>query len=266
MVTLGVRSMQEARQALPAESRETPDTMHHSPWNAVVTEAVGTFLFFFVGMGSVAVGVQALSIGLEPGGLIAVALAHGVSLAVLVSALGAVSGAHFNPAVTFGVWLTGHIHARRAIAYVLAQCIGGLAAAIALRNVLPAGLQTDLGLPRLTPGVQPLQGIAIEAVLTAILLVAVFGTAIDPRGPKVGGLMIGFAIAADILMGGQLTGAAMNPARWLAPAAETMIWDNWYVWIIGPLLGAAVAAAAYRFFLLPEASIARSPAEPESEA
>ena len=67
------------------------------------------------------------------------------------------------------------------------------------------------------------------------------------------------------LMGGQLTGAAMNPARWFAPAAETMIWDNWYVWIIGPLLGAAVAAAAYRFFLLPDASIARTPAEPDTE-
>ena len=235
-----------------------------SPWNAVIAEAIGTFLFFFVGMGSVAVGAYALSIGAEPGGLIAVALAHGVVLAVLVSALAAVSGAHFNPAVTFGVWLTGHIHARRAFAYVLAQSIGGLAAAVALRAVLPAGLQTDLGLPRLGPGVEPLQGIAIEAILTGVLLVAVFGTAIDLRAHKVGGLMIGLAVAADILMGGQLTGAAMNPARWLAPAAETMIWDNWYVWIIGPLLGAGVAALLYRYFLAPDASGERSPAAPES--
>jgi len=235
-----------------------------SPWNAVIAEAVGTFLFFFVGMGSVSVGVYALSLGAQPGGLIAVALAHGVALAVLVSALAAVSGAHFNPAVTFGVWLNGHIHTRRAIAYVLAQCIGGLAAAIALRAVLPAGLQTDLGLPRLGPGVQPLQGIAIEAILTAVLLIAVFGTAIDLRAHKVGGLMIGLAIAADILMGGQLTGAAMNPARWLAPAAETMTWDNWYVWIVGPLLGAAVAAVAYKYFFAPGASGERSPAAPES--
>ena len=240
--------------------------MNRSPWNAVVAEGVGTFLFFFVGMGAVSVGAQALAIGEEQGGIIAVALAHGIVLAVMVSALGAVSGAHFNPAVTFGVWLTGHIPARRGLAYVLAQCIGGLAAAVTLRAVLPAGLQTDLGLPVLTTGVQPLQGIAIEAVLTAILLVAVFGTAIDPRGPKVGGLMIGFAVGADILMGGQLTGAAMNPARWLAPAAETGIWDNWYVWIIGPLLGAAIAAAVYRFFLSPEASLARTPAEPDPEA
>jgi aquaporin Z len=233
-----------------------------NPWNAVIAEAVGTFLFFFVGMGSVSVGVFALSIGLAPGGLLAVALAHGLALAVLVSAFAAVSGAHFNPAVTFGVWLTGHISARRGFAYVLAQCIGGLLAAVALRAVLPAGLQTDLGLPRLAPGVQPVQGIAIEAILTGVLLVAVFGTAIDHRGAKIGGLAIGLAVAGDILMGGQLTGAAMNPARWLAPAAETGIWDNWYVWIIGPLLGAAVAALLYRFFLLPEADVERTPAEP----
>lgn len=237
-----------------------------NPWNAVLAEGVGTFLFLFVGMGSVSVGVFALSIGAEPGGLIAVALAHGLALAVLVSALAAVSGAHFNPAVTFGVWLADQIPARRALAYVLAQCIGGMAAAIALRNVLPAGLQTNLGLPILFPGVQPLQGIAIEAILTLVLLIAVFGTAIDPRGPKVGGLAIGLAVGADVLMGGQLTGAAMNPARWLGPAAETRIWDNWYVWIIGPLLGAAVAALLYRFFLRPEADLARTPAEPTPEA
>ena len=236
-----------------------------NPWNAVLAELVGTFLFLFVGMGSVAVGTYALTIGLEPGGLIAVALAHGVVLAVLISALAAVSGAHFNPAVTFGVWLANQIPGRMAFGYVLAQLIGALAAAMALRAVLPAGLQTDLGLPRLFPGVEPLQGIAIEAILTLVLVMVVFGTAIDPRGPKVGGLAIGLALAADIFMGGQLTGAAANPARWFGPAAETRIWDNGYVWIIGPLLGAAVAALLYRFFR-PEANPDRTPAEPTPAA
>jgi aquaporin Z len=233
-----------------------------SAWNAVIAEMVGTFLFFFVGMGSISVGVFAVSQGGEAGGLVAYALAHGLALAVLVSAFAAVSGAHFNPAVTFAVWLTGHIASRRAFAYVLAQLIGGLAAAVVLRAILPAGLQTNLGLPQLADGVTPLQGIAIEAILSGVLLVAVFGTAIDHRGAKIGGLAIGLAVAADIMMGGQLTGAAMNPARWFAPAAETMIWDNWYVWIVGPLLGAGVAALIYRFFLLPEADTERTPAEP----
>ena len=236
-----------------------------NPWNAVIAEGVGTFLFFFVGIGAVAVGDMALAAGQQPGGLVAVALAHGVVLAVLVSALGAVSGGHFNPAVTFGVWLADKIPGRRALAYVLAQCIGGIAAALAVRNVIPAGVSPHLGLPALAQGIGPLPGIAIEAVLTMILLAAVFGTAIDPRGPKIGGLAIGLAIAADIMMGGPLTGAAMNPARWLGPAAETRIWDNWYVWIIGPALGAAIVALAYRYFLLPDASMAGTPAESSRE-
>ena len=233
-----------------------------SPWNAVVAEGVGTFLFFFVGIGAVAAGDWALTVGQQPGGLLVVALAHGVVLAVLVSALGAVSGAHFNPAVTFGVWVADQIPTRRALAYVLAQLIGGLAAAVAVRNVLPASLTTTLGTPALGAGIGPLQGIAIEAVLTLILLVAVFGTAIDPRGPKVGGLAIGFAVGADVLMGGPLTGAAMNPARWLGPAATIGAYDNWFVWIVGPLVGAGIAALAYRYFLLPEARLGRTPAEP----
>jgi aquaporin Z len=226
---------------------------------------VGTFLFFFVGIGAAAAGDYALSLGQVPGGLLAVALAHGVVLAVLVSALGAVSGAHFNPAVTFGVWVAKQIPAHRALAYVLAQLIGGMLGGLAVKVVLPAKLASGLGLPALGPGIEPAAGIVIEAVLTVVLLVAVFGTAIDPRGPKVGGLAIGFAVGADILMGGPLTGGAMNPARWLASAANLGAYDNWYVWIIGPLLGAALAAIAYRFFLLPEANLAVTPATPTAE-
>ncbi|MDP8903824.1 MAG: aquaporin [Chloroflexota bacterium] len=236
-----------------------------NPWNAVIAEMAGTFLFFFVGIGSVAAGQLTGWAATDPAGLIVVALAHGVVLAVLVSALAAVSGAHFNPAVTFGVWVAAQIPGRRAVAYVLAQLIGGLLAALAVRALLPDGtLGANLGTPQLGLGISPFAGIAVEAVLTAILLVAVFGTAIDPRGPKVGGLAIGLAVAADILMGGPLTGAAMNPARWLGPAATTGIWADGYVWIFGPLIGAGIAALAYRFFLLPEASLVRTPATPEA--
>jgi len=232
-----------------------------SPWNALIAEIAGTFMFFFVGIGAVATldrvgGVDSAA------GLVVVALAHGVVLAVMVSALGAVSGAHFNPAVTFGVWLAGQIPGRRAVSYILAQLIGGLGAAWALRVVFPVAVSPTLGRPTVGAGIDPLAALGIEAVLTVILLTAVFGTAIDPRGPKVGGLAIGFAVAADILMGGPLTGAAMNPARWFAPAAVTGIWDNSWVWIVGPLIGAAVAALAYRYFFLPEADLLRTPAEP----
>jgi len=236
-----------------------------NPWNAVIAEIGGTFLFFFVGIGAVATLDRAAAGGAavdQAAGLVVVALAHGIVLAVLVSALMAVSGGHFNPAVTFGVWVAGQIPGRRAVAYVIAQLIGGLLAAWSLRYVFPMSVSPSLGTPALGQGIDALGGIAVEAVLTVILLVAVFGTAIDPRGPKVGGLAIGLAVGADILMGGPLTGAAMNPARWFGPAAVTGMWDNSFVWIVGPAIGAAIAAFAYRFLFLPEADLMRTPAEP----
>jgi MIP family channel proteins len=234
-----------------------------NPWNAVIAEGMGTFLFLFVGIGSVAMSDWTVSVAADPPGLIVIALAHGLALAVLVSALGAVSGAHFNPAVTFGVWIAGQIPSRRAVSYVLAQLIGGIAAAWSLRAVFNAEISRGLGTPQLGEGISVGAGIAIEAVLTVVLLVAVFGTAIDPRGPKVGGLAIGFALAAGIMMGGPLTGGALNPTRWLGPAVTSGIWTDGHVWVIGPLLGAAIAAVAYRFFFLPDATLDRTPATPE---
>ena len=230
----------------------------------VVAEMAGTFLFFFVGIGAVASLDRAGALsslasgGIDPAAaLIVVALAHGIVLAVLVSALGAVSGGHFNPAVTLGVWLTGKIDWHRAGAYVIAQLIGGLLAAWSLRLVFPVTVSQTLGTPALGSGIDPLAGILVETILTVILVTAVLGTAVDLRGPKIGGLAIGFAVAADVLMGGPLTGAAMNPARWLGPAAVAGLWDNWYVWIAGPLLGGAIAGAAYRYLFLVE----RGPAD-----
>ncbi|HEY8135265.1 MAG TPA: aquaporin [Candidatus Limnocylindrales bacterium] len=235
----------------------------------IVAELAGTFLFFFVGIGAVASldrlgGLSSLaSGGMDPAaGLLVVALAHGIVLAVLVSALGAVSGGHFNPAVTLGVWLTGKIHWHRALAYVVAQLIGAILAAWAVRIVIPATLSPSLGVPALGTDISAVAGILVEAVLTVILVIAVLGTAVDLRGPKIGGLAIGFAVAADILMGGPLTGAAMNPARWFGPAAVTGLWDNWYVWIVGPLLGGAIAGLAYRYLFVAEAD----PAEPATFA
>ncbi|HYI21038.1 MAG TPA: aquaporin [Candidatus Limnocylindrales bacterium] len=235
-----------------------------NPWNAVIAEIAGTFLFFFVGIGAAGWVSRAVTqgSGMDPASaLIVVALAHGVALAVLVSAMGAISGAHFNPAVTAAVWIAGQMPGRRAAAYMIAQLIGGILAAWMLRALYPADVFPELGIPRLT-GIDPLQGIAVEAVLTVVLLAAVFGTAIDPRAPKVGGLAIGLAVAADILMGGPLTGAAMNPARWFGPAVVTGDYSNSYVWIVGPIIGAVIAALAYRFLFLAEADLDRTPADP----
>lgn len=220
---------------------------------ALVAESVGTFLFFFVGAGSVVLGDYLVGNGGSSPGLLGVALAHGLALAVLASAFGAVSGAHFNPAVTLAVWMLGRIPASRAVMYVAAQLIGAAVAGFALRTIFPveAWQPSAIGTPALGPGISPLAGIAIEAILTALLVFVVIGTAVDPRGPKIGGLAIGLAVTADLLLGGPLTGAAMNPGRWFGPAVAAGAFANWYVWWIGPGIGAAAAAWLYRSLLAP---------------
>jgi MIP family channel proteins len=228
---------------------------------ALVAEAVGTFLFFFVAMGAVVLDTHT-----DGGvGLLGIALAHGLVLAVLVSALGAVSGGHFNPAVTVAVRLAGRIEWPSAVAYVVAQLVGAVAAGLALRAIFPEASwsPSNIGTPALDPSIGVAGGIAVEAVLTLVLVLTVFGTAVDPRAPRIGGLAIGLAVAADILMGGPLTGAAMNPARWFGPAVASATYANWYVWWIGPLLGAIVGAAIYRYVLEDRGSASVTPATPE---
>jgi len=229
---------------------------------ALVAEAVGTFLFFFVGAGAVVLTTHS---GDGSPGLVGVALAHGLALAVLVSALGAVSGAHFNPAVTVAVRLAGKIEWRQAVLYVIAQLIGAAGAGFALRSVFPESSwsPTNIGTPALGTGISVGAGIAIEAILTVVLILAVFGTAVDARAPRIGGLAIGLAVAGDILMGGPLTGAAMNPARWFGPAVASGAYADWYVWWIGPLIGALVAAILYRYVFEQVEDPSVGPATPE---
>ena len=242
-----------------------PDADTDRTWSLLVAEAIGTFLFFFVGAGSVVASQFAtVNDGAGPG-LVGVAFAHGLALAVLVSALGAVSGAHFNPAVTFAVWLAGRISLARGALYVVAQLVGAALSGFALTFVFDEQVwkAAAAGTPTLGAGVTPVQGIVIEAVLTVVLVTAVFGTAIDRRAPKIGGLAIGLAVAGDILMGGPLTGGAMNPARWFGPAVAAQAFDDWYVWWIGPLLGGAVAALLYRLAFAERGRVEVTPATPE---
>ena len=226
--------------------------MDRSLLGPVVAEAVGTFLFFAVGIGSIVAPIQA---GGTPE-LVAVALAHGVVLAVLVSVFGHISGGQLNPAVSVALWISGHQGTVRTVAVVAAQLIGAVAAGLAIRGVasVDAVNAAKLGVPVLGPGTSDLQGIAIEGLTTAVLVLAVYGTAIDRRGPKVGGLAIGLALAAGILFGGPLTGGALNPARWFGPAVAGGYFDAWYVWWIGPLAGAAAVALLWRYLFAGEAS------------
>ena len=225
-------------------------------WNAYLAEALGTFLFFFIGIGA---GYAVAGIAGPAAGML-VALAHGLALAVMVSAFGAVSGGHFNPAVTFGLWIAGKIGGAKGAGYVVSQLLAAVVAAalafyIFSERTLPEGgaIEPIMAVPALGDGIDILRGIVVEAVITMVLLVAVFGTAVDNRSAKIGGLAIGLAVVVGIMMAGTLTGAAINPARWFGPALYAGDFSNAIVWIVGPLLGAGIVAAVYRLLFLPEA-------------
>jgi MIP family channel proteins len=225
---------------------------------ALLAEAAGTFLFFFVGAGAMLAG----------GDIVAVALAHGLGLSVAVSSFGALSGGQFNPAVTLGLAIAGKHPWSRVPTYWAAQAVGGLVAGFALRYAFefdPTALsRTHVGTPGLGPNVTDLTGIVVEAILTIFLLWAVFGTAVSPLSPRIGGFGIGLMVAADILAGGPITGAAMNPARWLGTAIPAGFYDHWYVYFVGPLVGAGIAALSYRFVFAPPPDLAPSrPVAPE---
>ncbi|TME91094.1 MAG: aquaporin [Chloroflexi bacterium] len=226
---------------------------------ALLAEAAGTFMFFFIGAGAIVTSVATPTADVVP-----IALAHGLALAVAVSAFGALSGGHFNPAVTFGLAVAGKHPWDRVPTYWIAQLAGGLVAGFALRYAFDfspsAADRTHLGTPSLAPGVGQPEAIVIEAILTLFLLWAVFGTAISPLAPRIAGFGIGLTVAADILMGGPVTGAAMNPARWFGPAVAAGFYDNGLVYWIGPLLGAAIAGLSYRYVFAPDED--RAPPRP----
>ncbi len=219
---------------------------------ALLAEACGAFWFIFVGAGAVLTVASG-----SGGGLLDIALAHGIALAIAVSAFGAVSGAHFNPAVTFALAIAGRHPWARVPTYWAAQLIGGVLAGFTLRYVFEFAIaavdKTHLGTPGLAGTITPTVGIALEALLTVFLVWAVYGTAVSPLAPRIAGFGIGLTVMTDILLGGPLTGAAMNPARWFATAAPAGFYDNWYVYLVGPLVGAAIGGLSIRLlFTLPE--------------
>ena len=206
---------------------------------AYIAEFIGTFGLIFAALGAIA--------GTNGGDLVAIALAQGLIIAVMVSATGAISGGHLNPAVTIGALTAGKIDIGNAIGYIVAQCLGGIVAAALAKACIPADTlaAVAMGTPALGEGISTGMGLLTEIILTFFLVFVIFGTAIDKRAPQVGGLFIGLAVAAGILIGASITGAAMNPARHLGPAllggGMGMTWLYW----VGPIIGGILAAQIY---------------------
>ena len=226
--------------------------MEESAFRMAVAEFVGTFTLIFIGGGAGIVSGQ---------DIVAVALANGLAIGIMVSNLGHISGGHFNPAITLGFLSTRRIAPMLAGIYWVAQFAGAAFAAVLLRWFfhMPAMLGS---VPTLKPGFGAGRGMALEMVLTFFLVGTVFATAVDPRGAfkAVAGLTIGLIISIDVFVGGPITGAAMNPARAFGPELVSGHWSNAWIYYVGPALGGLIAALGYEYLYLkrPQAAAASS--------
>ena len=220
----------------------------------LVAEFVGTFTLIFIGAGSICADQFMKSGGGAGSGLLAIAAAHGLAIAIMVTAVGHISGGHLNPAVTIGFWVTRRLGTLQSLAYWIAQLAGASFAGYLLTIVVPRETwqAVRLGTPSLATDFSRLHGMELEAALTFLLVFVVFATAADAKGAfnKIAGFAIGLTITMDILLGGPFTGAAMNPARAFGPALASATWVNQGVYWVGPLVGGVLAGFLYNAIFL----------------
>ena len=217
-------------------------------WRSTLAEFIATLLFVFLGAGSVVVTGGLPNGTLDPARLVAIALAHGLAIALLVYATANISGGHINPAVTFAAWLTKKISAARGLMFMLAQLSGAVVGALLLLAAIPDAADTNLGAHALGPDVSVSMGLVMEVVVTFVLVFVIFATAVDPGGiGNQAPLAIGLTVLVDHLVAVPITGASMNPARSFGPALVAGEWSNHWIYWAGPLLGGAVASLVYQF-------------------
>ncbi len=221
----------------------TPKLVHRA-----IAEIYGTFALIFFGCGVVVMDSF-------PGarvGLMSIALVHAIVLSVAVSSTMYISGAHFNPAVTLGMLAVRRIPAIDALVYIASQLAGAVLGAYAVTALLPGGVGRLVawGTPMVNSAVTFKTAVAIEALLTFFLMSAIMGTAASRRAPKIGGFGIGLTLFFAIMIGGPLTGAALNPARAFGPALMSGTWAAQAVFWVGPIIGALAAALLWHHVLL----------------
>jgi aquaporin NIP len=203
-------------------------------------EGIAAFVLVFAGCGAIIADAQ-----YEGSlGTVGIALVFGLVIMVMVYATGHLSGAHINPAVTIAFTLSRHFPAREALAYIVAQCVGAIGAALVLLAVWPSK-PADLGAT--LPSVGAGSALAYEAILTAFLMFVIMAVATDTRAVgAAAAIAIGGTIGFDALLGGPVTGASMNPARSFGPALVSGTWTDFWVYVAGPVVGAGVGALAYQ--------------------
>ncbi len=205
-------------------------------------EFIGTFTLVFIGVSSI----------VHSDSLLTIAIAHGLAVSIAVTCIGHISGGHINPAVTLGFVACGRMKIQEGVAYIVSQLLGGTVGAYTAKCLGPADVVA--GLTSFGEGVTTTQAFGVEAVLTFLLVWTVFATAVDKKGAFsiVAGFAIGLTVAMDILAGGPLTGASMNPARTFGPALAHGDWANHWLYWVAPVVGSVIAAVAYTRLYLSE--------------
>ena len=211
----------------------------------LIGEMIGTFALTFIGAGAIITG----------GDTTTVALAHGIVLAIVVTATMNISGGHINPAVTISMMVVKKIDNQTGAKYIAAQLLGAILAGLALFLLLDGtsmAVNDGMGTPAPHSAIGLIGVIGVEAVLTFLLLFAIWGTAVDPRAPAIGGFGIGLMVGVDIMMGGSLSGAAMNPARWMGTWLFTDMADMKHLLIYwaGPVIGALASSLLYHHYIM----------------
>ncbi|MFI5122143.1 MAG: MIP family channel protein [Vicinamibacteria bacterium] len=205
-----------------------------------MAEGLAAFALVFAGCGAIVTNASydgAL-------GAVGIALVFGLIIMVMIYATGHLSGAHINPAVTVAFTLTRHFPARDATAYIAAQLAGAVCGALLLLAVWP-GQPADLGAT--VPSIGVGSALVYETVLTAFLMFVIIAVATDTRAVgAAAAIAIGATVGLDALFGGPVTGASMNPARSFGPALASGQWTDFWIYIVGPVAGAALGAAAYQ--------------------
>ncbi|MGH7511345.1 MAG: MIP/aquaporin family protein [Gemmatimonadales bacterium] len=215
-----------------------------------IAEAFGTFALVFIGTAVIA----SKYFPDAQFGVLGIAIAHGLVLSVAITATMSISGGHLNPAVTLGLLVARRVNLRTAGAYIVSQLAGAVLASLLVKAIYPLGVTRPiaLGTPAIANSIVFSQAVTIEAVLTFFLVSAVFGTVVNSDAPKIGGFGVGLTLLFDVLVGGPLTGSAVNPARAFGPALVSGQWVGQIVYWIGPILGGILAALLWEYVLLPK--------------
>ncbi|ODV50615.1 glycerol uptake facilitator protein [Methanohalophilus euhalobius] len=231
-----------------------------------IAELIGTYVLVFLGTGSVVTAMllvqganripeNSFNVGLNIEAWFAIGIAFAIAIIAMIYAFGHISGTHINPAVSIALWATGRFPAKDMMGYIVAQLIGASLASFTIVAILGSrAVDTGLGATAMFDGVSYSQAILCEAVATFFLMLTIMGSAVDKRAPAgFAGLAIGLVVAADIIVVGNITGSSLNPARTFGPyLAEFMLggtnfWWQFPIYIIGPIVGALVAAFVYDY-------------------